>query len=185
MLGVQNLECLPPASSVATRESDQATDYHARFYARMAAFLPTYYRFVLSVLADSVTEVYIQRVPTFRVHLRGSVAVGTWHRDSEFFHTSSETNYWVPLTRAFGTNSLWIESRPVAADVGDVVVFLGSEVLHGNLVNTTPISRVSFDFRTLPRADYRASDLKSVSAGVPMTLDGYWIAPEEISVDAS
>jgi hypothetical protein len=174
MLGVPDLALLEPAERVATRETDQRSDYHARFYGRLELILPLYRRLLAELLGDGLREVYVQRVPTFRVHLRGSVAVGSWHRDSDFGHDPAEVNYWLPLTRAYDSNTVWICGAPVAAEYGDVVVFDGAGLLHGNVVNETPHSRVSFDFRVIPRAAYRPRAERTVSAGVRFIVGEYW-----------
>jgi hypothetical protein len=174
ILGVADLAALPPTDQVATRETDQHTSYHDRFYRGVHAILPAYRRLVGQVLGDDADEVYVQRVPTFRVHLRGSKAVGSWHRDLDFGHDPAETNYWVPLTRAFGNNTLWIEGEEVVADYGDVVMFDGANSWHGNRVNDTPLSRVSLDFRTIPQTAYRPRQDRTVSAGLRFAIGEYW-----------
>ncbi|WP_243794990.1 hypothetical protein [Saccharopolyspora gloriosae] len=174
IVNVADLEQLAPNDRVATRETDQATTYHKLFYDKFDQVWPLYRKLATTVLGARRQDFYIQKVPTFRVHLRNSVAVGTWHRDSDFGHDSSETNYWVPLTRAFGNNTLWIDNAPVDSEYGDIVVFDGANTWHGNKVNDTEISRVSMDFRTIPRSAYRDTGKRSVSAGVPFVLGEYW-----------
>ncbi|MDT0346412.1 streptomycin biosynthesis protein StrG [Streptomyces litchfieldiae] len=173
-LGVPDLEGLDASDKVHTVETDQSTHYHKLFYDNLDSFLPTYRKLAAALLGSDADRFYIQRVPTFRVHLRNSVAVGSWHRDSDFGHDPSETNYWVPMTRAYGNNTVWIEGEPVSAEYGDVIEFDGANLWHGNVVNDTETSRVSMDFRTIPRASYRPSEKRSASAGVPFTLGEYW-----------
>lgn len=179
VLGVPDLEGLEASDKVATREEDQKTRYHELFYKHYESAINPLYRKLVAALVgeERLEEVYIQRVPTFRVHLRNSVAVGTWHRDKDFGHDPSEVNYWVPMTRAFGNNTVWIENQNVDAEYGEVVVFDGANQLHGNVVNDTPISRVSMDFRILARADYRPNEKRSVSNDVPFLLGHYWDVP--------
>lgn len=174
VLAVDDLEGLAASDRVATRETDQSTDYHKRFYEAFEAIEPAYRELARTVLGADAERHYIQRVPTFRVHLRNSLAVGDWHRDSDFGHDPSEVNYWVPLTRAYGNNTVWIDKEPVHAEYGDVIVFDGANSWHGNVVNDTDISRVSMDFRTIPRDKYRPNDKKSVSFGMPFLLGEYW-----------
>jgi len=173
-LGVPDLQDLEPANRVATRETDQQTIYHHRFYGELDTFLPVYQQFVRELLKDQLPEMYVQRIPTFRVHLRNSVAVGEWHRDREWGHDPAEVNYWVPLTPAYGNNTVWIEGEPVIAQYGEVIVFDGANQLHGNVVNDTEHSRVSMDFRTIPRKDYRPREERSASHGVRFVLGEYW-----------
>ncbi|MER0477445.1 streptomycin biosynthesis protein StrG [Streptomyces sp. Edi2] len=174
VMDVDDLEGLAASEWLATRETDQSTPYHKRFYDNIDVISPAYRTLVRHLLGDTADDVYLQRIPTFRVHLRNSVAVGSWHRDRDFGHDPAEVNYWVPLTRAFGNNTLWIDKEPVHAEYGEVIVFDGANSWHGNVVNDTEISRVSIDFRTLPRAAYRPNDRTSVSYGLPFLLGEYW-----------
>ncbi|MFC8915347.1 streptomycin biosynthesis protein StrG [Streptomyces sp. NPDC047821] len=174
VLKVDDLEGLAASEWLATRETDQSTPYHKQFYDNFDIVSPTYRTLARHLLGDTVDDVYLQRVPTFRVHLRNSVAVGSWHRDRDFGHDPAEVNYWVPVTRAFGNNTLWIDNEPVHAEYGEVIVFDGANSWHGNVVNDTEISRVSIDFRTLPRSAYQPNGKKSVSFGLPFLLGQYW-----------
>jgi hypothetical protein len=177
MLSVTDLEALKPSDYAATRETDQHTKYHALFYRNISTIEPLYRLLLHSALGDKAGQFYVQKVPTFRVHLRNSRAVGTWHRDREFGHDPSEVNYWVPLTRAFGSNTLWIENTEVPASYGDIIVFDGANLLHGNEINDTDISRVSLDFRTIPRARYQPREDRSVSYRLRFRLGEYWDEP--------
>ncbi len=177
VLGVPDLGGLDAAAQVASREADQRTAYHRRFYERLERILPPYRRLLAELLGERLSEYYVQRVPTFRVHLRGSVAVGEWHRDRDFGHDAAEVNYWLPLTRAYGSNAMWIDDAPVEAEYGDIVVFDGANLWHGNKVNDTAHSRVSFDFRVIPRAAYRPRQDSTVSAGVRFLVGEYWDVP--------
>ncbi|GFE13813.1 hypothetical protein Sgleb_18600 [Streptomyces glebosus] len=174
VMAVDDLAGLAPSDRVATRETDQSTPYHRRFYDNIDVIAPLYRKLAQELLGRAAERHYIQRVPTFRVHLRNSLAVGEWHRDSDFGHDPAEVNYWVPLTRAYGNNTLWIDREPVHAEYGDVIVFDGAGSWHGNVVNDTEISRVSMDFRTIPRDHYRPNDKTSVSFGMPFLLGDYW-----------
>ncbi|MEU9717408.1 streptomycin biosynthesis protein StrG [Streptomyces sp. NPDC047976] len=174
VIEVDDLEGLAASEWLATRETDQSTPYHKRFYDNFDTVSPAYRALARQLLGDTADDVYLQRVPTFRVHLRNSVAVGSWHRDRDFGHDPAEVNYWVPLTRAFGNNTLWIDNEPVHAEYGEVITFDGANSWHGNVVNDTEISRVSMDFRTIPRAAYRPNERTSVSFGMPFLLGEYW-----------
>ncbi|MCY0945529.1 streptomycin biosynthesis protein StrG [Streptomyces antarcticus] len=174
IMAVDDLEGLAASDVPATRETDQSTPYHRRFYDNFDVVAPVYRKLAQELLGQDTEELYLQRVPTFRVHLRNSLAVGSWHRDRDFGHDPSEVNYWVPLTRAFGNNTVWIDHEPVHAEYGEVIVFDGANSWHGNVVNDTDISRVSMDFRTLPRDRYRPNAKTSVSFGMPFLLGEYW-----------
>ena len=39
-------------------------------------------------------------------------AVGYPHTDSMYFHQRGQINFWVPLTKVYDSNTLWVESSP-------------------------------------------------------------------------
>ncbi|MES9939081.1 MAG: hypothetical protein ABW104_04815 [Candidatus Thiodiazotropha sp. 6PLUC2] len=99
-----------------------------------------------------------QRPPSFRFHYsgRGSSA---FHRDRDYGVKCGRLNLWVPLTRVWGDNSLWIESEegaedytPTELDYGQALIFDGANLKHGSKVNTTSSTRVSFDLRFAPHS---------------------------------
>lgn len=169
-----------------TRERDQSTDWHRRFYAgwdHPGGVGQLYRRFLLEVVAErgDTDPLLYQRVPTFRVQLPGNVAVGEFHRDLDYGHQAEEFNWWVPVTRARRTATVWVESapgrrdfRPVELNYGEALLFSGATLMHGNYPNRTGETRVSFDFRVLPERDYRDQGRVSVSLGVPMRVGAYW-----------
>ena len=96
--------------------------------------------------------------PVFRVHLHGGGTVSASHRDRDHGVASDRLNMWLPLTRVWGNNSLWIESPdgvqdPVCLDLGQAVIFDGPNLLHGSVFNDTGSTRVSLDCRFLPGHD--------------------------------
>jgi hypothetical protein len=91
------------------RETDQQTIFHKRFYGIDEHFFNVYRRFVKQVAEPYVgEEVVYQRVPTFRVHLPDNLGVGEFHRDRDYNHQTSEINFWLPLTNAWESNSIYI-----------------------------------------------------------------------------
>ncbi len=155
-LGEDDLESLRADLPRRTWRTDQQSPWHAPFYEGFGGWRRVFRAFVREAVAPRVGEpFYYQAVPTFRVHLPGNVAVGEFHTDARYHHPPGEVSHWVPLTRAGGTRGLWIEGddgERHAPDVrpGHVVDFDAVHSTHGNLVNRTGLSRVSFDFRTLP-----------------------------------
>jgi hypothetical protein len=169
------------AFPLQSRENDQRTKWHERFYATREVWGPLYQRFVTEFVARQFCEpFYYQAIPTFRVQLPGNVAVGAWHSDAEYGHPAGEVNFWLPLTSAVETNSIYIEDqrweRPIYAYPGDVVVFDAVARQHGNHINQERWSRVSFDFRCLPVRLYREGPLGSGARSVNM---GCRFAPGE------
>src|SRR3954462_5800997 len=91
---------------VLTREKDQSTEFHRAYYDRFDnEFERIYECFLIEIVEPFIGEdVVYQRIPTFRVHLPGNIAVGEFHRDRYYSHTDREINFWVPMTRAWETN---------------------------------------------------------------------------------
>lgn len=155
-LAVDDLTSLRSGAPLWTRESDQASQWHRDFYAGFAEWGELYHRFVREQVVPRLSEsCYYQAVPTFRVHQPGNVAVGEFHTDADYHHPAGEVTFWLPLTEAYGTNSVWVEDdahdlRPFVAQPGQMVAFAAVSRRHGNQINTTGKARVSFDFRCLP-----------------------------------
>jgi ectoine hydroxylase-related dioxygenase (phytanoyl-CoA dioxygenase family) len=165
---------------------DQKTIFHKKFYSlyenENSEFLHTYRRFV-GHIASSYFEndnIIYQTKPTFRVQTPNNIAVAKWHKDKAYNHSANEINIFLPLTRAFDTNTIWVESEedkadysPMNAEVGEFYIWNGANLMHGNKQNTTGVSRVSVDFRIIFEDDFAYSGT-SVTTKVPMKLGHYW-----------
>lgn len=170
--------CLPRR----TRTTDQATIWHQRYYRAFDDWRALYVAFIREQVARRFSQpFYYQAVPTLRVHLPGNVAVGAFHTDSDYGHPPHELSFWLPLTAAWDSNSIWIESQPglgdfqpVRAVPGDMVVFEATRLRHGNRINKTGATRISIDFRCLRQCDYTANDCISVSAGMAFAPGAYY-----------
>jgi hypothetical protein len=185
MLDVVDLTGLIEDLPLRTWRTDQQSPWHDRFYAefeRAPMVAATYQRFVHEVIAPRMTEPFCyQRVPTFRVQLPGNFAVGEFHRDAQYGHPPGELSHWLPLTHAVETSSVWIEDDDGAVHApevwpGDVVVFDAVSRKHGNYVNRTGRSRVSFDFRTLPVRLLPEHPNVTEHTKMPFALGGYYAA---------
>ncbi len=170
------------------RDTDDQTYFHKRFYERLGSGWPEFehlYASLVQLMGQQFFEgaafIYQHR-PSFRVQLPGSLAVGEFHRDCDYNHPPGEVNFMVPLTPAVDTSAMWIESEPDKGDYrpvnllyGEVARFDGNRCRHGNKVNATRRTRVSFDFRLLSIGDFQRSDPKrSLGAGLPFTIGGYY-----------
>jgi hypothetical protein len=184
-LGTERLDEIHEGTDVAllTREKDQSTQFHRAYYDSFGPdFERVYKQFLTDVVRPFVGEHLVyQRIPTFRVHLPGNIAVGEFHRDRDYSHGTGEINFWLPVTRAWDTNAVWIESeegakdfRPYPVEVGEMLVFDGVNLAHGNKMNETGKTRVSFDFRVIPRSEYRPRTDVSVNTGVRFEIGGYF-----------
>lgn len=126
------------------------------------------------------TEIYYQRKPGIRIH-RPNTQTVQYHTDEWYGHGDGVVNFWMPLTKAYDTNSLYVASleeslsvvdklesdaasieeindglreicKPINVKVGDTFVFC-SKVAHGTERNQTETTRVSLDFRVLVPGD--------------------------------
>jgi hypothetical protein len=167
--------------------NDQDTYLHKKWYEYIDKngenFLKLYRHFIAVAVPLKIgcSDFLYQTKPTIRFHLPGNYAVGSWHKDSNFNHDPNEINVFLPITKAFGHNTFWIESKPakgdyqpVEAQYGDFVTFDGANCTHGNYVNDTGVSRVSFDFRILPKEHYKPENKTSITTGTKFELGGYW-----------
>lgn len=187
-LGEKDLELIHEKYNVplVVRENDQETDYHKIFYKNCdlnSGFDELYKKFVkeyVSSMFDDNKIVY-QKRPTFRIHLNNNKAVGEFHRDSEYNHPLQEINMFVPMTECVDTNTIWIEKTPGAEDFepinlkyGQAFVFNGGLLTHGNKVNRTNQTRVSFDFRIIRNKDYKNSFHSSINSSQKFEVGGYY-----------
>jgi sporadic carbohydrate cluster protein (TIGR04323 family) len=119
---------------------------------------------------------HFQRVPGIRIHTPNSRTV-QYHSDYWYGHGPEVVNFWMPITRSFGTNALFVATledslteidtivaqklrqpeiderlqaicKPVELQLGGIKVF-NAQTAHGSLPNTTGRTRISVDFRIL------------------------------------
>jgi hypothetical protein len=131
---------------------------------------------LMSILAGP--DAYLQGVPNIRVHRPFDAnSIVPFHSDVLYGHSPEEVNYWLNLTPAYETNSLWISreeetealhralrqdrlslsefeelarrcAAPVDAPTPGVHPFCCARI-HGSILNETPDTRVSLDLRVL------------------------------------
>ena len=194
LLGVLRLEDLHLGTHfpLFTRETDQSTPFHAAFYEVFDELAPLYHRFVRDFVGPLFDEdICYQRVPTFRVHLPGNVAVGQFHRDSAYNHPDGELDFWLPLTDVWASNTVWVandnesdDCMPVPMRIGQVLTFDAVNRQHGNVVNDTGTTRVSFDFRVIPMSRYHSNDRKTINTGMRLVIGEYFTLLSEVGVEA-
>lgn len=177
MLGIKDhleeLHTMTEVGPIVKPGADSHSLYHRMFYDRVrgSEFMEIYRRFVKVLRWKAAEPIIYQAQPTFRIHYVGNLGVGAFHRDSDYNHPQEELNYWVPLTQCYGTNTIWLESargrhdyHPERLGYGDVLRFPGGVLMHGNKVNDTKITRVSFDFRVITKAAW--IEPKEVKKGI-------------------
>ena len=161
-------------------EADQKTVYHKYFYNNIkdTNWYSVYDSFIKEFIQPIIgKEILYQKIPTFRVHQPDNLAVATFHRDGDYSHSKDEINFYLPLTKAWGNNTVWTETVvdkkdfiPIEGDVGDVWLWRGANLLHGNELNDTGKSRVSIDFRVLPKSLYVDNNMISISNKTKMII---------------
>ncbi len=185
-INVKKLAKIETQFSIFNEYNDQETYLHKQWYQfadNSEYFQSTYKNFILNHIVPFSTEnIVYQTRPTIRFHLQGNMAVGNWHRDSDFGHSPHEINVFLPLTPAFGNNTFWIESEPGKADYapveaypGEYVLFSGATLMHGNKLNNTLRTRVSFDFRFMHKRFYNPDNqAESITTNRKFVIGEYW-----------
>jgi ectoine hydroxylase-related dioxygenase (phytanoyl-CoA dioxygenase family) len=156
--------------------NDQTSVFHRNFYDSCEvddSFDTLYKQFVSNVVTKYLGDksVIYQKRPTFRVCLEGNIAVAEFHKDSNYNHPEEEINFFIPVTDCSNNNTIWIEKEidsedyePVTLKYGQVLVFKGGLYKHGNKVNDTGQTRVSFDFRVIKESEYEESKFLNYSS---------------------
>lgn len=145
---------------------DSSTNLHTVFYDKYRSgwseMESIYQKFISEVVSRQFDEDFLfQAFPTVRFCIPGNVAVGHYHNDMEFGHPEGEINFIIPLTDSSDTASIYVESEPGKKDflpmklrIGELIMFDGGHLTHGNEKNITRSTRVSLDFRVLPISKY-------------------------------
>lgn len=125
-----------------------------------------------------------QKLPTYRIHFPKNKVISEWHCDGQdgYNHPKGEVNFLLPLTLANDSNTIWVESAPGLKDFhpvnmkyGDYLMFNGNECVHGNQVNNTGQTRVSFDFRVIPFDEYDENyTSETATTGMKFKLGEYF-----------
>ena len=172
------------------RQNDQSTIWHRCFYKMIRedkSFNDVYLKFLKDKIKPRFNEeIVYQNIPTFRVHLPGNISVGEFHKDKHYRNEDwaekvQEINYFLPLTKAYGTNTIWAETeedlgdyKEMRANYGECVEWSATKLTHGNKQNITSVTRVSFDFRVIPKSRYIESDYLTINAKIPFGIGGYY-----------
>ena len=166
------------------REKDQSTIWHKRYYEKFKEqFLPTYLELVKELKERfGYTEIIYQAIPTFRVQLaEGNLGVGEWHRDRTYNHGVTEVNFWMPFVHTNQSNTIWMESkegkmdfRPYTVNYGEILVFNGANLFHGNKPNDSGATRVSVDFRLVDPNKFIPNEAGSINMKSKFDIGGYF-----------
>ena len=167
-----------------SREKDQSTIWHKRYYEKFQnEFLPTYLELVKELKERfEYEDVIYQSIPSFRVQLAdGNLGVGEWHKDKTYNHGASEVNFWLPFTDAWLNNTIWMESKedkgdykPYYVRYGEILIFNGANLMHGNKNNDTDSTRVSVDFRLVDPQKFVPNEAGSINMNSKFDIGGYF-----------
>jgi len=120
------------------------------------AVLGRFVEYEVTKILNTTSTVIYQKQPVLRSACPSSEPLGHAHRDEQYYRPPFEINIWVPLTKVFGTNSLWTESErgkgdmhPFECEYGEAVRFYGHQCMHMTKTNVTDSTRVSLDFRVV------------------------------------
>ena len=171
-------------------DTENTTAFHDLFYKRLndnwTEMYESYERFIKEeILPIMDEEFHYQYLPSFRIQLPDeNQAVHTWHCDSDPLHKhpKGEINIWLPLTRCYGTNTMWIESepfkldfQPLEGDYGNFWTNNGNVCMHGNKPNVEVDTRMSFDFRIIPLSKYDPNySVTSANTTSKFVVGGYY-----------
>tara|TARA_A100001011_G_scaffold203692_1_gene212010 strand:- start:585 stop:1142 length:558 start_codon:yes stop_codon:yes gene_type:complete len=156
VLGVKDLEAIHSLNTIRTFNVSPTSNQLVRSFSSILEIYKSFIEEVLDKEIGGITD--YQSPPSFRFHYSG-LGSSVFHRDRDFGVEQGRINAWVPLTNVWGDNSLWIEGKegaedhqPVTMRFGQILLFDGVNISHGSKINTTSLTRVSFDFRLNPGA---------------------------------
>jgi ectoine hydroxylase-related dioxygenase (phytanoyl-CoA dioxygenase family) len=196
VFGVDNLdflherreELLPDKKLNFDNESN--TEFHKLFYSKMNSnqlknLEDSYIRFIkneISPLFDE--EILFQYMPSFRIQLPFEKAIHKWHYDSDddHRHPQWEINIQIAVTDMLDNRAMWIESVPGLKDFspmemtyGQFAIFDGNRCTHGNKMNDTGKTRISFDFRIMPISKHEPEkSINSVTSNKKFVVGDYY-----------
>jgi ectoine hydroxylase-related dioxygenase (phytanoyl-CoA dioxygenase family) len=175
----------PLESITSTRGAhDQDSDAQRLIYASLGpTFYQAYDTFVRRVVQTLTTQEWVvQAIPTFRVQCPGQTGTKEFHVDREYGHPPQSINVVVPCTRMADSTAILVEETPYtgtmtpmpAMQAGDYAIFDGANRRHGTVTNRTTMTRVSFDFRLLPRQYVPPAGTTTQTQRMPLALGAYY-----------
>lgn len=194
-LNVENLSLIHKQTKnhkLLRKNTEQLTEWHQKYYSAIdhtefgETFQSMYKEFLLELSFDfpgmmGEPCIVYQSIPTLRVHLPNNVAVSEYHRDRDYNHPRSEFNVFLPLTKVERSNTIWVETaegredfKPIEITPGEIAIFKGCDLLHGNHLNTSKKTRVSLDFRYIPFSQYQKSEERCPYTGKKFEIGSYY-----------
>jgi hypothetical protein len=117
-------------------------------------------------------KIVIQKTPNIRISFPQYAAIGRnpkedqeemigYHKDANFGHHFTETNFIIPITQMYDSNSLYYENEINSNQYNNLKLetnefFRGylNHLHHYNMKNQTEYTRISFDLRVIPYDKY-------------------------------
>lgn len=165
------------------RNGSKSRNHNKKEWTSMPAyhrFKEVYNRFIRDELLPFIgcaaglgrgVDAVVQASPVLRVVMPSAHVATNLHRDGEYGHIFEELNVWIPLSRSWGSNSLYVETfpdqgdyAPFEGDVGEAFLWWGNQCRHYADANRTDGTRVSFDFRLVPKHFWDAAETAGVVA---------------------
>jgi len=170
------------------QSNEAETFFHKKFYSKLKEGWPeiekAYEDFILNEVSPLFEEDFLyQKFPSFRIQVPNQTAVSKWHYDSDedHKHPDWEINFQIALTEMNDSSATWIETvpglndfSPMNMEEGEFCIFDGNKCRHGNKVNKTGKTRVSFDFRVLPISRHDENTTKESYYGRKFAEGGYY-----------
>lgn len=190
IFNIYHLDKITEEREILKREEDQNTKYHKLYYewARTEEFTQMYESIITIIRYRCYNDepIVYQAIPTFRIAFPNNIAVGEWHKDKwyrngEWAASVKEDNFFLPITDAFDTNTIWAETvedkgdyQPMNCNYGEIIKWDGCNLMHGNKINKTGKTRISIDFRIIKYSNYKPSDHGSINTKTPFAIGGYY-----------
>jgi hypothetical protein len=153
--------------------------------------------FIKPIFFPSEKYLVIQKTPNIRQHLPLTTTIGRLstdpnpnligiHEDGNFGHNKEEFNFILPVTRMFGTNSIYFEPFPnseipyseylnVCQNLDELGCYYFNKCKHYNKINVTNKTRVSFDFRIIPYSRYFETQHLSKTTKQKLIIGDYFM----------
>jgi len=164
--------------------TEQSTKWHKMYYDKFAKeFYPLYFELIKELKEKfEYDEIIYQKIPTFRIQFaEGNLGVFEWHKDRSYNHGTSEVNFWMPFVNTNEQNTIWMESKedkddyaPYKVNYGEILVFDGANLQHGNKPNESGETRVSVDFRLVDPNKFIPNQNGSIYMKTKFDIGGYF-----------
>ena len=128
----------------------------------------------------------IQRYPTFRFHFPNNISVFEFHRDSNYSHPIGEINCFYAINECINSSALQIEKNlgfedyfPLNLTAGQYALLNTSIYKHGDILNKTNKTRISMDFRFIPKA-FLKNQKSSLTKNIKFNTNSYFIGENDM-----